>query len=143
MLKPKPMMYEPDLSHLANCTSCSNQAEANEASRRHSLPAHSGAVQLLADDAVLETWADVVHELEAPRKERVRFASYEQSVGGNRKRGRASATLLRAHPHPRRGFGMPGTVLHEGGIFRAWLSQRTQQYLESHLPSCYPAPGVQ
>ena len=37
MLKPMPMRYVPDISHVKNCTLCANQAAAHAAARRHAL----------------------------------------------------------------------------------------------------------
>ena len=74
MLKPKPMMFDPDLSHIGNCTWCINQDAARSAARRHSLRMSPYSVHLLVDDAPLALWSDnIVHELERPRKARVEF----------------------------------------------------------------------
>ena len=127
MLKPVPMMYKPDMGHLHNCTLCTNQEAARVAARRHQLRMVSGAVHLLADDAALETWSCVVHELERPRKARVKF----QQARAPDADAKGNAAPTRAHAMPRMGFGMPGTVLHEGGRFRAWLGQAIQRYAES------------
>ena len=129
------MLYKPDLGHLYNCTLCSNQGAARLAARRHQLRVVSGAVHLLADDAALETWSHVVHELERPRKARVRFqqprAPEAPAASNGAANNGAAPPLTRAHAMPRLGFGMPGTVLYEGGRFRAWLGQSIQRYAES------------
>lgn len=148
MLKPKPMLFTPDLSHLQNCTSCINQAAAVAAARHHALLKTPGAPQLLVDDAPLATWADVVLELEVPRKTRVKFQQAKRHSA--RHRGRAGNArphapqgLLRAHPVPRQGFGMPGTVLlDDNGKFRAWLGQSVQRYAESADGLIFDEPGA-
>ena len=74
MLKPMPMRYTPDLSHLENCTLCANEQAVASAARRHRLrPVVSGQAHLLVDEAPLEAWSDVVLEQEPPRKARARF----------------------------------------------------------------------
>ena len=109
MLKPKVMRYEPDTSWTANCTACVHQRRAIDSARRWVPRVAPGQPVLLLDGAALAAWEGVVHELTAPRKERASFPP--------------SATLG--------GFGMPGTVLHEEGKYRAWLGQSQQRYFES------------
>ena len=147
MLKPKPMLYDPDLSHLANCTVCINQDAARAAVRQHSLPTTPHAVHVLVDDAPLALWSDnMVHELERPKKARVEFELAAAQPPAHQRAAAASPrrkppALRRAHDVPRSGFGMPGTVLHEGGRFRAWLGQSRQRYAESADGLVFDAPG--
>ena len=135
MLKPRPMNYTPDLGHLATCTSCQNAAAARYAARAYRPKMRSGAPHLLVDDAALDSWSGVVLELEAPRKGRALFKQ-----PALRKTRRSPSVLYRDHPVPRVGFGMPGSVVYEGGRFRAWLGQASTKYCESedgiHFDSC-------
>ena len=89
MLKPKPMNYTADVSHLERCTMCENLAAARAAARAHRPRMASGAPHLFADDAALAAWANVVLELEAPHKGRARFqqpVAVGVDVGERRKR---------------------------------------------------------
>ena len=73
-LKPQPMLYEPDVSHMDICTLCINQEAARSAARSHELELRSGAPHVLMDEAALDWWAPgVVLELERPRKARASF----------------------------------------------------------------------
>ena len=96
---------------------------------RQTLPTSTTArsVQIkLIDDAALDAWKDVVIELEGPRKNVATFG-----LSRSPDAPKPLNHLKRWHFWPRGGFGMPGTVLHEDGKFRAWLGQSTQRYFES------------
>ena len=75
MLKPVMMKYDPDTSHMDNCTVCNNQRGVRRASSRYKLPMRHGAVHLLADEAALSFWRDVALVLEQPRKQPAYFLS--------------------------------------------------------------------
>ena len=109
MLKPQVMRYKPDTGHLANCTACANQQRAEAAAREWVPRAAPGVPIVLMDGAALAAWEGVAHEMAPPRKRRASFP----------------ATAMAG------GFGMPGSVLHEGGKYRAWLGQAQQLYFES------------
>ena len=127
MQKPMPMRYTPDITHVNNCTLCANQAAVYAATRSYSLNGTSGSPHLLIDDAALDAWKDVVIELEGPRKNVATFGLSRSPDAPPKPLNH----LKRWHFWPRGGFGMPGTVLHEDGKFRAWLGQSTQRYFES------------
>lgn len=138
MLKPRVMRFEPDWAHMDNCTLCENQDAAVRASRRLSLAiVRSGAAVLLADEAALSSWVDVVHELEVPRKQVTRYTD-NRSCADNP--GRPCAA--RSRPLGAGGFGMPGTVTFEDGRYRAWLGQARQHYFESNDGLTFYEPRV-
>ena len=156
MFKPAPMNYTPDVSHLGTCTSCSNLKNARVAARTYQPVMASGSAHLFIDDAILDTWSGVVLELETPRKSRARFRQPQNLPSGRFSRNKPSAySLYRHHPVPRSGFGMPGSVMHEGENvrfpsdatisskpFRAWLGQSATSYTESTDGIHFDAPAT-
>eukprot|EP00966_Prymnesium_polylepis_P055261 1278008-Prymnesium_polylepis.1 len=68
----------------------------------------------MLDEAPLSTWAGVVLELEVPRKRRVGFVEPRHSAAEPPRTSRVKYHF---------GTGLPGTVLYEGGRFRAWVDQ--------------------
>ena len=135
MLKPLPLNYTADTSHLGSCTWCENAKAARAAVRAHAPRAVSGAPHLFIDEAELASWAGVVLEQERPAKARARFKASSSSLKSSR------LPLYRDHPMLRSGFGMPGTVLYEGGRFRAWLGQGSTRYCESYDGIHFDEPG--
>jgi len=121
MFKPTPWRYVPGISHIGNCTACANQEAWRRAVERAPL-AERGQPNLLIDGAPLSDWAHVVLELERPTKRPVTFATAEESTT-------APGRTIRKTNGNR--FGMPGTVIHDQGRFRAWFDQTEQTYFES------------
>ena len=145
--KPAPAGFAPNFEHLTNCTVCENDRRWRSSVHAAPLQLAPGSPQLLLDEAPLTDWDGVVLELETPRKRRVSFVDPTHSTAEP-----ARSSRVKHHV----GTGMPGTVLYEGGRFRAWVDQFQQTHHESQdgvrfqqkpgalkwLPAAKPSAGA-
>lgn len=90
----------------------------------YQIPAVLDTPHLLVDEATLFRWSGVVLELERPVKRLARFEHKEDDKDlESELKGLSQRVNRRFVPETHGGFGMPGTVLCDGGEFHAWFDQ--------------------
>ena len=118
--KTPPPGWKLDTSHMRACTSCFE--EAYRRSIRVPLRAVPGVPVVFLDDHAVARADGVVRVMQRPTKQRTNIRCPGHCDGGD-----ALATKHQQQNH----FGMYGSVVREGSIYRIWLGEWEPYYAES------------